>query len=41
MTTGRFEPGELRSSAEAARYGGLNQTTILLFDQDGHPAVPT
>jgi hypothetical protein len=41
MTTGRSEPDELRSPAEAERASGLSQTTILLFDQDGHPAVPT
>jgi hypothetical protein len=41
MTTGRSEPDELCPSAAAARASGLSQTTIPLFDQDGHPAVPT
>jgi len=41
MRTGRSEPRELWQPAKISPGGGLNQTTILLFDQNGHPAVPT
>jgi hypothetical protein len=38
-TKGRFDQRELQ--AEPVTGNGQTQTVILLFDQNGHPVVPT